>query len=361
MEVTRTDTGEAVLNGMPIWNIFLCDLTGDGTRELCATVSFGSGIVDNHIIVADLTTGEQHTLWERGEYDYTLHLEQGELLCEKRSYRTGALVEKGQFALGMGSFVPWTPGIREAEMLPTEAGLRGAFDSYLYLERDGKTYRYEQAELDAESITKGKLLDTFTEPAYPDNVIWKIYAIEGRGDREVLAEVNRYELFRYVYSPPKASSEAELERVKPGCVVLEDGEPTHGQEIWQTFYEHTRKGEPASVKVAAWYTLDEANCDARYYAAYKEDYPALYVQELVFDGEKYTLYSEGNGEKIVREYEYLMRYETELPSTASSQKPGTQIRYVLTHSDTVTWDDLWRGMISSQFGAYMDHYTIYKE
>ena len=48
-------------------------------------------------------------------------------------------------------------------------------------------------------------------------------------------------------------------------------------------------------------------------------------------------------------------------STYSKDAPKTVIRYVLTHDNNVTWDDLWQGMISSQFGAYIDHHTIYRE
>lgn len=50
--VTFTWTSEKVTGGdkdlfwgMPVWNVYLADLTNDGKPEFCATVSIGSGII----------------------------------------------------------------------------------------------------------------------------------------------------------------------------------------------------------------------------------------------------------------------------------------------------------------------------
>ena len=84
------ETGEtALIGGMPVWNVFLCDLNGDGKRELCATVSFGSGIIDDHIEVYDYAAGQRYLLWDRGEYDYTLSLEDGQLQVSQWEYLGG--------------------------------------------------------------------------------------------------------------------------------------------------------------------------------------------------------------------------------------------------------------------------------
>lgn len=75
-KVTARAGGEetVLFAGMPVWNVFLCDLTQDGLPDFCATVSFGSGMVDNHIVVYDYSTNATYTLWDRGEYDYALTL-----------------------------------------------------------------------------------------------------------------------------------------------------------------------------------------------------------------------------------------------------------------------------------------------
>lgn len=87
-----------LFGGMPVWNVFLCDLNGDGLRELCATVSFGSGMIDDHIVVYDYAAGAAYTLWDRGIYDYALSLEDGQLRVTRSEY-LGSAVSAGGLAL----------------------------------------------------------------------------------------------------------------------------------------------------------------------------------------------------------------------------------------------------------------------
>ena len=101
--ITTTDeAGEATLihYGMPIWNVFLCDLNGDGKRELCTTVSFGSGIVDNHIEVYDYAAGQWYILRDREEYDYALSLEDGRLRVSQWEYQGGPPCQGEPAAVG---------------------------------------------------------------------------------------------------------------------------------------------------------------------------------------------------------------------------------------------------------------------
>lgn len=87
----RDETGETTLliYGMPVWNVFLCDLNGDGRRELCTTAYFGSGIVDSHIEVYDYAAKQWYILWGREEYDYALSLEDGQLRVSQWEYQGG--------------------------------------------------------------------------------------------------------------------------------------------------------------------------------------------------------------------------------------------------------------------------------
>lgn len=91
-----------LFSGMPIWNVFFCDLTGDGLRELCATVSFGSGIIDTRVLAYDYSTGITYTLEDRGKYDYALSLEGGELRVTKSVYNGLAFSTGGLAAAGEG-------------------------------------------------------------------------------------------------------------------------------------------------------------------------------------------------------------------------------------------------------------------
>ncbi len=85
-----TEDGETTLmQGMPIRNAYFCDLNGDGYREVCATVWYGSGLIDQHILVYDYHNSALHELWDRGVYDYSLMLEGDRLWAEERSYGYG--------------------------------------------------------------------------------------------------------------------------------------------------------------------------------------------------------------------------------------------------------------------------------
>lgn len=87
-----------LFGGMPVWNVFLCDLNGDGFREFCATASFGSGMIDNHIVVYDYAAGTEHALWDRGMEDYTLFLEDGQLRVTRAEYN-GPVISVGGLVL----------------------------------------------------------------------------------------------------------------------------------------------------------------------------------------------------------------------------------------------------------------------
>ena len=84
--------------GMPIWSTYFCDLTGDGLPELCSTLSVGSGMSDNRIIVCDYANGASYTLEDRGEYDYSLRLDKkdGCLWVDKKVYNRDDIVASGK-------------------------------------------------------------------------------------------------------------------------------------------------------------------------------------------------------------------------------------------------------------------------
>ncbi len=252
-------------------------------------------------------------------------------------------------------------------MMPTDADIDGVFDNYLYLTRDGMKYRYEEAglgtALQADGLTRGELLASFTESAFDSRTEWKIYAVKEYPSLHcVIAVPDTGEASLYVYSPAKAVDPERLaEVIASGMVMMEDGDVTSGQEIWQSFCEKTQRGKTAAVQVAQYYTLDPEKCDETYYEAYKEDYPSLYVQELTYDGALYTLRWTEQDTQYVRHYRYLMKYEGTIASYQSSKSPRDYTRYVLTNDNTVSWDDIMRGMASSRLSDYIDHFSIYTD
>ena len=87
-----------LITGMPIWNAYFADLTGDDYPEICATYTFGSGIIDSRIIIYDYAKGSSYELSGRGYFDFTLRLNEadGYLYVDKTKYNTDELVETGR-------------------------------------------------------------------------------------------------------------------------------------------------------------------------------------------------------------------------------------------------------------------------
>lgn len=152
-----------------------------------------------------------------------------------------------------------------------------------------------------------------------------------------------------------------LEQAKAdGYVVMEDNDVTSGQDVFAEFVSTTSKGEAASVRIVNYYTLgDPANYDEEFYESIKDDYPKMFVHDLVFDGLSYTIRWYEEGEEIVKNYRYLMHYEGEIDSPYAIIKHYNY--YVLIDDNTYTWDDIMFGMYSSQFGDYIDHFQVYSD
>ena len=94
------DTAErtVLISGMPIWNAYFCDLTGDGLPEICSQVSYGSGIIDNRVIIYDYANGVSYSLIDRGYHDYYLRMNDadGYLYVDKYTYNSDELVSSGR-------------------------------------------------------------------------------------------------------------------------------------------------------------------------------------------------------------------------------------------------------------------------
>lgn len=267
------------------------------------------------------------------------------------------------------------PPSEESGMVPTTADLHGIWNGYLFLTINGETYRYEQTDADSGMAAQGELLDSFTEQTGTKTVSWEIYSVQESPDHSVVlakAEADREVLsgnsvvtateelqnrYLYRYSPAKRSEPDALQKAKDdGCAVMEDGYASFGQEIWKTFVETAEKGQKASVQVAHYYTLDEEGSSREYYESVKEDYPILYRFHLEFDGETYTLRWIEEETEYVRTYRYLMHYRGD---GSDAEEREFEERYVLTNDNTVTWEDIVNGMLSSQSGDAIDHYSVY--
>ncbi len=159
----------------------------------------------------------------------------------------------------------------------------------------------------------------------------------------------------------EAADNYSLEDAKRnGYVVIADGDAVFGENIWQKFFNLSAKKRPCKIRVVHYYTLDDpSHYDPAYYESIKDDYPEMYISELVFSGEAFIV-RHYEGEKYYgTEYKYLMKCEGEAESREATYT--SYVRYVLVNDDTVTWNDIMHGMFSSQSGDYIPHRSIYTD
>ena len=135
-----------------------------------------------------------------------------------------------------------------------------------------------------------------------------------------------------------------------GLVVYEDYDITAGQAAWDEFIAETQRGNACKIRLMFYYTLEGQGItpDHEQYEEIKGNYPGFYIEDLSFDGKTYTLYWVEEEQAYTREYEYIKRFED-----------AAEIRCVLVHDDTVTWEQIVHGMLSSRFGDWIDFHTVY--
>lgn len=146
---------------------------------------------------------------------------------------------------------------------------------------------------------------------------------------------------------------------KAEFVCFENSDITEGQQTWDGFLDDVKTKKESSVMLAKYYTLDEERCSSEYYESEKDEYPVLYIQELTYKNSTYTIRWIEEGEMITKTYKYMLRYEGE-PNSGTALF-DSYVKYVLTNDSTVTWEQIERGMLSSQLGDGIDHYTVYND
>lgn len=143
-----------------------------------------------------------------------------------------------------------------------------------------------------------------------------------------------------------------------GCVVMENGDVTWGKDIWWAFYNRTLEQSPASVRYITYFTLDnESIYSPEYIEEYKDSYPRMYVHDLVYDGSSYKVSWYENGQRIQREYQYLLRFQGEAETAGASF--SSYERYVLTNRKVSSWIEIMNSLYSSQMGVAIDHMSVY--
>lgn len=161
-------------------------------------------------------------------------------------------------------------------------------------------------------------------------------------------------------TPP---SDSLLAKYKNGrYVILEDLFCTYGEELWQEFYKSVTGNKPASVKIICYYTLNKEGVSSEYYEAEKDNYPVICLNEVDYDGKKFTITTRDIKKaepEAVKEYQFLKRYIGK-PSSPFAIFSYYEY-YVLVNDNSVTWPDIEYGILSSRMGDYIDHYTVFEK
>ena len=170
--------------------------------------------------------------------------------------------------------------------------------------------------------------------------------------------------------PEKEDPVSLEEAIDDGFMVLKNGNIYYGDEIWQMFLTLTQFGYPTTIRIAHYYTM-RGRISESLYESTKDDYPKMYLSQLHYDGEnylisalhkvdgKYLSYQIADVDGPEKTYKYLMHY-SEIPQNSDAGFNSCD-KYVLVNDNSVTWEDIYKGMISSQAGAAIDHTAVYNK
>lgn len=126
-----------------------------------------------------------------------------------------------------------------------------------------------------------------------------------------------------------------------GCLVTRDGEVSENLAVLKDFIETTSRGEPAFIRIVNWYYGEESHYTA---------------EDLTFDGSQYILEWIEDGRRQSRSYRYLKHFSGE--KERENIAYDAYEHYVLVNDNSVSWQQIWESLISSQYGASIDHWTI---
>lgn len=141
--------------------------------------------------------------------------------------------------------------------------------------------------------------------------------------------------------PEKYSAEQAM---LDGCFVQSDGVARDNKELFHQFATVTAGGVPSSIRIVNWYYGDDPH------------YTAL---DLNFDGSAYTISWLEDGQRISKQFLYLKHFAGE--KERENMAYDAYEHYVLVNDNTVTWQRIWEGLISSQSGAAIEHMTVYSD
>ena len=259
------------------------------------------------------------------------------------------------------------------DMVPIETELDGKHKSMFVVTIAGKKYRYRMASIQSNSLTVGEMIYKWDKLGN----VFEFYTLKEHPDYKYLycmSKENGYENeFMIEYAPATGLPEGSLDEIiSDGFVVMKNGSVISGEDKWLEFVKKTESKEPAEIRIAYYFTL-HGRIAKDLYELTQMDYPEVYFNRLKYDGENFIFTplqkSEGSDDKYVvkpndennweETYKYMKRYTEGAPSDTALY--NTFDKYVLVNDDTLTWDDIWNGMISSDFGAGVKSLEVFNK
>ena len=186
------------------------------------------------------------------------------------------------------------------------------------------------------------------------------------GNNGMIADGDTPETEEITFSPANAfadvvcSAEEALKWAEEKPVAV-SGEFSTGQDIMASFFNTANAGNPASVLCAKYYELHPEGMTAELYEAEKDQYPVLYFVLVEYDGKEYhvkTRESSGTELDSAGIYQHLVFLTGENPEGALTKYTD---EYVLVDDPDITLEQLHRSMVSSQYGDWIRHSTVFTD
>lgn len=238
------------------------------------------------------------------------------------------------------------------EMIPYEAESMGYFGGYLLIPLDGELYRFEPADTSEDYYTAGDVICEFdSRDEIGNSHHYTVYELDEYPSHEKVRMVEDDFSTVFVYAPLIRTASEVYEKAEAlGFVILKNGSLDSNKDKWLDFIDQVEQGIPAVVCIGHLYTLDGRNMSLDLYEAEKDDYPKFFMEELIYDGEGFTLAPVNfiDGEFVqclipgynspTVTYPYLMHYKNK----ARTGYEGFDYydKYVLTDRTDVTWEDM---------------------
>ena len=122
-----------------------------------------------------------------------------------------------------------------------------------------------------------------------------------------------------------------------------------GKEKMEEFYASVNEKKPASILTAVYYDMPD------------DKGPDLFFFLIEYDGDKFSVTVRQSDSKELDTqgtYKYLKHYKGE----ASAQALMSEYEYYcLVNDEGVEWEDIERGMVSSQWGDFVDHVMVFSD